>query len=267
MVASNQQLYRYHVNNNRSVEIALKNTSLAARKAISEENATATKSFVSLYAFLLGAWTENRHKKLLYESPGLSDQERNQIIIKPTQLEKWEKLIEVAYRKHYRIPAASLDYNSLSFTAAARYVVLNEILNQDLKSVIEIRNKLAHGQWVYPLNSNENDIENGKYQALNQENLAALQYKKSLITVLADLAHDLVVSPPTFERDFDNKFRRISNTRLNLQNRSYQNYAQKLVEKRKRGIQKRKINVTSGSKRSRSIFEKLFGLDNLKERY
>lgn len=264
MPASNQKLYQYHVKNNHSVEIALKNASLAARKAIAEENVPGTKSFVSLYAFLLGAWAENRLKKLLYESPGLTANERNLVSVKSSQFEKWEKLIEVVFRKHYQVPAAALDDSSLPFTAAARYKALNEILNQDLKSVIEIRNRLAHGQWVYPLNSDENDIEQGKYQALNQENIAALQYKKSMITSLADIAHDLVVSLPTFERDFDKHFKQTSNTRKNLKNRSYQKYAENLIEKRKRGIQKRKAHnqsISTDTEKPRSFFARLFRIE------
>lgn len=242
MPKSNDQLYKYHVKNNRSVEIALKNTSTAARKAISEENHPATKSFVSLYALLLGAWAENRLKKLLYENHGLSEQDRNKIIAQPSQIEEWKKLIEVAFRKHYHIPTADLNENNLPFMATAQYNALSEILEKDLKNVIEIRNKLAHGQWIYPLNNNENDVEPEKYNTLNQENIAALQYKKSLITSLSDIIHDLVVSLPTFERDFNKNYKLISNTRKNLKNRSYEKYATSLVEKRKRGIETRKAH-------------------------
>ena len=262
MPASNHKLYKYHAKNNHSVEIALKNTSLAARKAISEENHPATKSFVSLYAFLLGAWAENRLRKLLYEEPGLSEQERGLVVTQSSQFDRWVKLIELAFRKHYQLPSADLNESNLPFTAAARYNALSEMLEQDLKSVIEMRNRLAHGQWVYPLNSDENDIEQGKYQALNQENIAALQYKKSMIVSLSDMAHDLVVSLPTFERDFDKNFKLITNARNNLKNRSYQKYASNLIGKRKRGIEARKLHnksINSDTEKPRSFFARLFG--------
>ncbi|MBL4669968.1 MAG: hypothetical protein JKY30_11995, partial [Flavobacteriales bacterium] len=41
------------------------------------------------------------------------------------------KLIEVAFRKHYGVPTAELNDTNLPFTAAARYKVLNEMLDKD----------------------------------------------------------------------------------------------------------------------------------------
>lgn len=262
MAVDNKKLYKFHVKNIHSIEIALNNSALAARSAIAEQNEPAIKSFVSLNSFLLGAWAENRLRKLLYENFGLSDQERSTVIAQSSQIEKWEKLIEVAFRKHYNVPTAVLNESNLPFTAAARYKVLNEILDKDLRSVIEIRNKLAHGQWVYPLNSDENDVEQGKYQALNQENLPSLQYKKSLLTGLSDIIHDLVVSLGTFERDFDKNFKKISQTRSNLKNRSYQKYATNLIEKRRRGIEARKLHnnsINTETKKPRSFLARIFG--------
>jgi len=240
MAATDNKLYQFHVTNIHSIEIALNHSALSARAAISEENQPAIKSFVSLYALLLGAWAEDRLRKLLYESNGLVSAERETVVAQSTQLDQWLKVIEIAFRKHYNVPSAPLNDQTLPFTANARYEVLKQILEQDLRNVIEIRNKLAHGQWVYPLNSEGTDIEQGKYQQLNNENLPSLQYKKSLLTSLADIVHDLVVSLPTFERDFDHNFRKITTTRSNLNTRSYEKYAAQLVAKRNRGIQRRK---------------------------
>jgi len=240
MAITDQELYRFHVTNIHSIEIALNNAALAARTAISEENKPAIKSFVSLYALLLGAWAETRLSKLLYENNGLSVNQRNLVNHKSTQLDKWLRVIEVAFRKHYNIPTAPLNESNLPFTANARYTVLKQILENDLRNVIEIRNKLAHGQWVYPLNNKGTGIAQGKHQQLEKENLPSLQYKKALITSLADIVHDLVVSLPTFERDFDTNYKRITTTRTNLQKRSYEKYEAQLVAKRSRGLQRRK---------------------------
>jgi hypothetical protein len=263
MAATDKKLYRFHVTNIHSIEIALNHSALAARSAIAENNKPAIKSFVSLNALLLGAWAENRLRKLLYENNGLSAAERELVTGQPTQLDQWLKVIEVAFRKHYNIPNAPLNDSNLPFSANARYSVLKEILERDLRSVIEIRNKLAHGQWVYPLNSDGTDIEDGKYQQLKNENLPSLQYKKSLLTSLADIVHDLVVSLPTFERDFDRNYKKITNTRSNLNNRSYEKYAAQLVAKRTRGIQLRNdshINaINSDTQKPRSFLARLLG--------
>lgn len=244
MVLDKKTLYKFHVENNRSIEIALKHSALAARSAIGEQNESAIKSFVSLNSFLLGAWAENRLRKILCEDSNLSDDEIGIVRAETSQLGKWQKLIEVAFRKHYLVPKVTLSEHSLPFTAAARYKVLNEVLNQDLRSVIEIRNKLAHGQWVYPL-QDESKLDGEKKRALERENLPSLQYKKSLLTSLSNIINDLIVSVTTFERDFDNNYKKISQTRCNLKNRNYQKYATSLIDKRQRGLAARKFRGPS----------------------
>jgi hypothetical protein len=236
MAITDEKLYKYHVSNIHSVEIALKHSALAARRAIAEQNEPAIKSFVSLNALLLGAWAENRLRKLVFENGGLNLSERTKVLSQQSQIEQWLKLIEVSFRKHYHVPRAELSDTSLTFTANAQYKVLVSILDKDLRSVIEVRNKLAHGQWVYPLNNEGTDLEQSKFQLLKQENIPSLQYKKALLKCLSDIIHDLVVSLPTFERDFNNNYKKIINIRNNLTNRSYAKYAQQLISKRVNGI-------------------------------
>ncbi|MGR3301870.1 MAG: hypothetical protein ACUZ8I_05135 [Candidatus Scalindua sp.] len=243
-MATEDKIYRFHVANLRSIEIALNNTALSARQAISEENQPATASFIRLYALLIGVWAEARLRKLLYERSGFTEDERKRVLTQTSQLEQWQKLVEVAFRKHYGIPQAQLTSNSLPFTAHARYASLVNILDNYLRVVIEVRNKLAHGQWIYPLNNEGNDVEPNKYTLLNKENLPSLQYKKSLLSSLADIVHNLVVSLPTFERDFDSNYSRITNTKNNLINRNYEKYVAMLIDKRQRGIKKHKANMT-----------------------
>jgi len=237
---SAEKIYKYHVANLRSIEIALKNTSLSARKAISEENIKATESFVRLYAFLLGAWAETRLKKILYEKRGFNSEERERILGEKTLLQQWLKSIELAYRKHYKIAHVPLTEKTIPFTAFARFKELNDILEHDLRSIIEIRNKLAHGQWIYPFNNVGTDIEEDKYLKLKVQNILHLQFKKKLISELSQLIHDLVISLATFDRDFDSNYKQIIHTRNNLRHRSYSKYKKLLIDKRQRGIEKRR---------------------------
>jgi hypothetical protein len=114
-----------------------------------------------------------------------------------------------------------------------------DMLEKDLRSIIEVRNKLAHGQWIYPLNSGNNDIAQKQMNTLKSENLLSLQYKKQLITHLADIIHDLIVSKPAFERDFNNHYKYIINTRRNLRTRDYEKYLRQMKAKFERGKIKR----------------------------
>ncbi len=123
--------------------------------------------FVRLYALLLGAWAETILKKLLYEKNGFDNIARNKICSEHTQLDKWLKAVEIAFRQHFAISHAPLSKLTLPFSFFSRYEELKDILDKDLRSIIEIRNKLAHGQWIYPFNSEGNDIEEEKYRKVN----------------------------------------------------------------------------------------------------
>jgi len=239
------KLYRFHVCNLRSIEVAIKNTALSARKAIAKQNSHAIASFVRLFSFLIGAWAETCLLKLQFEKNGMAAEDRKTVLFQPTQLERWQKSVEIAFRRKYDVPTAMLSEATLPHAAYARYTSLIDILSTDLRSIIEIRNKLAHGQWIYPLNSEGNDVEEEKYNNLRQENLLALQFKQNLISNLAFIIHDLIVSLPTFERDFDLHYKQIIATKINLQKRSYEKYSEMLIAKRQRGIEKRRHNQTN----------------------
>lgn len=230
-----RKLYQFHVANLREIDRAMERVARSLRNAISRGDETMVSSFMRLYALLLGAWAECRLQKLIYEPKGFDDSERDIIQAKRTQLERWQTVIDVAFRRQYRVTKAPLTTDSLPHSAYSRYATLSDMLENDLRSIIELRNKLAHGQWVYPLNNDGNDVAQEQMDALRIENLLSLQFKKKLITSLSAALNDLVVSKPTFERDFDNHFRLIIETRRNLQNRDYMDYVTNMRQKYQRG--------------------------------
>lgn len=234
------KLYSHHVANLRELQAALGNVARPARAAIaSEDPERSLRTLLRLYAFLLGAWAECRLKKLLHEEFGFSDTEREAILAHGTQLEQWQATVDAAFRKHYKLPNAELNARTLGVAASARRDALLDVLNSDLRIVIEIRNKLAHGQWIYPFNSDGTQVEQDKYKLINKENLLSLEFKFAMLEHLADAVHDLVVSPLTFERDFDTHFKKLFQVQTNLARRDYEKYAQSLISSRKRARAKR----------------------------
>jgi len=170
-----QKLYKYYVENLKSLEIAIKSTALSARKSISEQNENSIQSFVRLYAFLLGAWAETRLGKLLLERTGFTKHERREVLREHTQLDQWNKAVDMAFRKYFRVPRAKLEPPNIPHTASHRYLSLKETIEVHLSPVILVRNKLAHGQWIYPLNSDASNVENEKYIPVSYTHLTSIQ--------------------------------------------------------------------------------------------
>jgi len=234
------KLYTQHVANLRELEAALGNVARLARAAIaSNDPHRSLRTLLRLYAFLVGAWAECRLRKLLYEENGFTDLERAPILGQKTQQDQWEFLVDAAFRKHHALPKAELNERTLGVAHAARRTALLSALQNELRIVIEIRNKLAHGQWIYPFNSEGTKVEPDKYQLINQENLLSLEFKLALIGHLADAVHDLVVSPRTFERDFEGHFKKLFQVQTNLKRRDYAKYEQSLVNSKEAARAKR----------------------------
>src|ERR1035437_9874205 len=101
-----EKLYRFHVNHLRSVDNALDRVARSARDAVARSERTGIDTFVRLYALLLGAWAECRLAKLLFEPNAFTADDQKLVLISNTHLDRWHKLIEVAFRKHYNIPKA-----------------------------------------------------------------------------------------------------------------------------------------------------------------
>lgn len=169
----------------------------------------------------------------------LVEANRLQIEAEKTQHDQWAKAVETAFRKHYKLRRARLDQINLGVTKAAYYAALKEVLDDELRIIIEVRNKLAHGQWIYPLNAAGTCVEQKKYKLIRSENLLTLQLKYSLVREVADTVHDLIVSPSTFERDFDTHFKRLNQARVDIKRRKYPKFRDRLLQARLRERQKR----------------------------
>lgn len=244
MLRNPSKIYSQHVANLRELELAISHTGRIARSEVaSKDPEQSLRSLLRLYSFLIGAWAETRLRKLLHEEFGFDESERKKITDKSSQLEQWKETINIAFRKHQKIAKASLDERSLGVAHAARRAALLDVLSNELKIIIEIRNKLAHGQWIYPFNNDESAVDSDKYKLINKENYQSLHFKFALIGHLADAVHDLVVSPATFERDFEAHFKKLFQIRANLTSKNYATYQSSLIKSRENARAVRKSNA------------------------
>lgn len=234
-VRAPSKVYMHHVDNLRELERAITQTARLAKAEIARgDPQTSLRSLLRLHSFLLGAWAECRLRKLLHEQFGFNDEERARILAAGTQLEQWQRTVDGAFRKHHKIPKAELTGRVLGVASAARRDALHGVLSNELRIIIEIRNKLAHGQWVYPFDNAGAFVESDKFTLINRENLLSLQFKYAMLGHLADAVHDLVVSPATFQRDFDQHFKHLEQVKMNLKVKSYEKYETSLVTSRQK---------------------------------
>ena len=238
------KLYEFHVANLRMIGSAIDHFARAGRDALAHERNSEVASFIRGFALLLGVEAEARLSKLLYEPSGFGDSERASVFARSTQAERWETAVELAFRKHYGIPKAPLTETVLLHSSFHRYLTLNRVLEDKLSPVIRARNKLAHGQWEYPLNDTGDDVVSDLYKALADETLLSLELKRHVLRHLISAIHDLVVSKPTFERDFDIHYRAFVDASLRTERADYTTWARILVDKARRGRDKRRQSTS-----------------------
>jgi hypothetical protein len=131
---------------------------------------------------------------------GYNDRERRFIGRAASQLERWNTAVDLAFRRQYAIPIhREIASSHTDPTVIARFSTISQLLNSDLAPIIEDRNKVAHGQWAWHLNSRETGFARHAQAPLNY---SALKRRNELIGYISEIIHTLVVSEPTFQRDF-----------------------------------------------------------------
>lgn len=237
------KLYKYHSANYARINDAIKRIELQVRRAVATEDRKTLKALLPLYGLLIGASAETHLLKILFE-PGAFDQvQRGWVLEERIHLDRWKRLLDIAFRTHHGLnPKTPLTKDTLPIRDFHIYEELRGLLDNELKIVIEMRNKLAHGQWEYPLDDELSDVLAHKKKLLNQENLLSLKFKRTIIANLLAMIRDLAVSKRTLHRDFGVYYSRLRNASRNLGRRSYEKYKQSLIVKRQRGEKKKLEN-------------------------
>ena len=200
-------IYHAHSSNLRALNKILIHLARSIKRALRNKQNVVAAYLTKTYALLLGAWAECRQCKLLEMHNGFSQRQRDYINKARTVKNRWDRLVEVAFKHHYAIK--KITERTLNHTTHARYTTILQILDEHLYPIIQLRNKLAHGQVEYPLNSDNTDVSTELMRTLMTENILSLQHKRNLLGHITDLVECLVASRPAFEANFDCYFERI----------------------------------------------------------
>ena len=232
-------LHQHH-SNLKLIEKAIGLVQRDLRNYISVQDNGGTYVYTKVFSQLISSWSEVRVLKLTYEPSAFDTNERNNILSAHSLRDRWVTAFNIAICKAYSIQNNDRIANQLQFTPRARYQAIIALIDNDLLETFEVRNRIAHGQWEYAFTNDLRNISSELTGKLRKENIVELQLKYKLFKSLAQIIHDLAVSCPTFERDFDKNFQRIEEQKHNLHNRRYEAYQQKMIDKYQRGLEKRR---------------------------
>jgi hypothetical protein len=233
-------LYEVHSSNLRLITTALNGVERDLRYYVARSDDPRVAVYTRLLTHLVTAWAEVRVLKLAYEPGRFSPQEIASILQAETAKHRWLLSLEISVRKAYSVSSGRALAASLTFTPHARYLALVELIESELLPSIELRNRIAHGQWEFALSNDLRSVNGQLTQEMQKQNIVTLQLRRRIFESLGQLIHNLAVSPVTFERDFDAGYRTIEQQRNNLHHRDYAKYEQAMVAKYRRGLAKRR---------------------------
>jgi len=220
---------------------AIKTVQRSLRESISKDERLNEYIYTKILSQLINSWAEVKVLKLVYERGGFNESERNRIIRCSGPRERWDMALTIAFCKAYRVSNINnITSVTIPITPRTRYNELMKLISNDLLESNQLRNRISHGQWSYAFNNDLLGINESLTRQLRQENIVKLQLRLKMFISLAQIIHDLAVSKPTFERDIDRNYRKIEDQKRNFHSRDYDDYKNKMILKRERGIEKRR---------------------------
>jgi hypothetical protein len=225
--------FRKHSGNLRAVVDGLVQAERSHKAAIRRNNTAEVGFAARIHQMMVALLAEAYLRKIIADPNGFNEVEVKLLAQKQSQESRWKRVVEFAFRRHYRVLLHEpMDATTLTATSAAQYDALTTMIEQDLVEVIGDRNKTAHAQWRWRLNSGEtNFLPQPAPGPLNYQQIAR---RAKIIDRLARLVYVLAVSEPTFQRDFDETYAEITQLRAAIDGADYPQFVAELRRRSRR---------------------------------
>ena len=146
--------FHKHSENLRAVRVGLIQAERAHKAAIRHGDAAATEFLGRMHQLMIGVLAEAELRKIISDPAGFNSKEQNLLGQERSQLSRSLHTVEMAIRRHYFVPLhIEIDDTNTTTGMTVQYQAIFGILKNDLAIIIEERNKLAHAQWRWLLNS------------------------------------------------------------------------------------------------------------------
>lgn len=163
-------------------------------EAIRDKDNSTIDSLTKLYALLYSSYVEVSFIKLIHTYGAFSESEIRQIQSQRNLEEKWQKCVELLFSR--------INTSTNLGEIANKKQKLTRILKEYIINPSQIRNKVAHGQWVICLNNECTDINKDTTNELQNLDFVIIDRYFSIYKQFQQCILDLSISPKTHYRDY-----------------------------------------------------------------
>lgn len=196
------------------------------------------------YALDLGMWSEVLLLKVLHERRAFTFREIDQIL-RIAATDRWKELVKLCFRKHFH--TTDLNDLTLPHSRFSQYKTLMESLENELLPIVNLRNRLAHGQLRYTLRDSYSSIDERLMQQLHRENIVTLQIKRRILFYISRIVRSLAIWHPKFNEHFDKYYSVVVCSTHEVKTSQYKDYCEQLIARSARGRQYRQRNEAQAS--------------------
>ncbi len=189
-----EEIYRACTSNVKNLKKQRNRILALVNRAIREKNDADLISLTKMYALLYSAYAEVSFLKLIHTPQAFSEPEISQIGAGRNLEEKWEKCFEFAFKK--------LNLGANLGEIANKKQKLKRILTDYIIGPSQIRNKVAHGQWMVCLNNDCTRVNHDATLKMQQLDFVKIDRYFSIYEKFQQCILDLSVSQKTHYRDY-----------------------------------------------------------------
>lgn len=196
------EIYKASVKNVRGLKSSRKKIKQFINLSIKNNKKDIIPVLTKNYALLYSAFAETCFLKMIHTPYGFSDTKIKQISSQRNLEKKWEKCLEFAF--------ALIDNNSGEFHTKRQS--LEKLINKYVHEPSQIRNKIAHGQWVVALNSENTATNQETTTRVSALDFVQIDILFDIYEKIGQVIEDLIESPHKAHfRDFYNHLTELEN--------------------------------------------------------
>ncbi len=201
---------RLHKKNRTRIRKAITTLNRALNSAIRRHEDESASVQVRCLILLWIAYFETSLNCIVHSANQLSYDQRRTILARQTLLDRWQCLLDICFRMYYLSPKkralSRLNLGSMNFH---RYTELSSFLKKRVAPMIEVRNRLAHGQWHIAFNNGGTSLNQDLTSHIWRLSKKDVIYAKALTHNLVALLTELTCSRASFENKYDDFAQRI----------------------------------------------------------